>query len=674
MKKIYILLFITCMSAGAFAQTFLEEDFSSNTMPPTGWTIDNLSAQWSTSPTANAEGTAPEAKFTWKQVVDVSHLISPSIDLTGYQSVVLRFKHFLDNFGGGAYSIGAATRSNGGDWTSVWEISPTSSIGPEDLLITIDNADVGQSDFQFCFYIDGNLYNMNYWYIDNISLFNPVNVDGAMQAITTYPYVNGSVPVAGVMFNNGLSTITSIQVQWQANGSEIYTSDFTGLNLNMGDSYAFTCDELFNFPIGLYNLHVWLSSVNGTPDENPDNDSITKEINVVSHIVDRKPLFEEFTSSTCAPCAAFNTNFVPWCQTNDDNITLVKYQMNWPGAGDPYYTEEGGVRRDYYGVTWVPWLVGNGSFVNTSMGDVTSFYDNAIQTPGFVSFVSSRSSVSRGTVMDIDVTILPYANISNVNLQVVVFENVTTGNVGTNGETEFEHVMMKMVPDASGTDVVLTDRDPLTITQSVDLAGTNIEDYSDLGVAIIIQDLATKEVYQSGYSIENGTFASDATLSELNVDGNLIPDFDPNTLEYNIELPDGTTQVPDVTGVATDPNAVVIVVPATELPGTTTVDVFAEDLQTHITYSINFTVIAGVSNNNASTVNVYPNPFTGLLNIDGANNVKVTIYSITGVQVADYNNFTGNTIDLSKQSNGIYFVKISTDKNEVTKRVTLFHK
>ncbi|HJN06039.1 MAG TPA: hypothetical protein QF480_05445, partial [Bacteroidales bacterium] len=178
--------------------------------------------------------------------------------------------------------------------------------------------------------------NMNYWYIDDISLFNPVNLDGEMAAITTYPFVSGPTAVEGVVSNNGLTPITSIEVQWQANGGDIFTSTFSGMNLDLGDSYSFTCADLFDFPIGLYNLQVWLSSVNGTPDDNPDNDMLTKEISVVSHIVNRKPLFEEFTSSTCAPCATFNAPFVPWCVTHEDDITLVKYQMNWPGSGDPY--------------------------------------------------------------------------------------------------------------------------------------------------------------------------------------------------------------------------------------------------------------------------------------------------------------------------------------------------
>ena len=660
------------MSASVFSQTFVSEDFSSGTMPPSGWSIDNLNAQWSNSGTANAGGTAPEAMFTWKQTVDVSHLIAPAVDLTGMTSVVLRFKHYLDNYGGGAYKIGAATRSGGGDWNTVWEVSPTSSIGPEDMLITIDNGDVGQSDFEFCFFLDGNLYNMNYWYIDNVLLYSPADVDGEMQAITTYAFVNGPTAVEGNVFNNGTSQITSLDINWQVDGGDIHSSSFTGLDMAMGDTYAFTCDDMFNYPIGSYDLTVWIASVNGGSDENPENDTLSKDMSVVSHIVDRRPLFEEFTSSTCGPCAGFNASFVPWCETHQDDITLVKYQMNWPGSGDIYYTAEGGVRRDYYGVTWVPWLVGSGStYVNTSMGDVNSFYDNAIEIPGFISFVSSRSSVSRGTVMDIDVTLLPFANFVDFKLFVVVFENVTTGNVGNNGETEFEHVMMKMVPDANGTTINLADREPVTISQSVDLAGTNIEEYDDLGVAIIIQNLATKEVYQSGYSVENGVFATDATLAELNINGVSVPGFSPDVLDYYIELPEGTTEIPEITGVSTDENATVVVVPTTELPGTTIIDVFAEDLQTHLQYTVNLTVIAGIENNYGNNVVVYPNPTNGLVKISGATNSKVAVYNTTGMLIAEFDNFDNESIDLSNQANGIYFVKISSDNFVTTRRVTL---
>ncbi len=669
MKKIYAILFLLALSTGLLAQTFVTEDFSSGTMPPGNWTIDNLPGQWENSATANAGGTSPEAKFTWTNGNNYSRLVSPAVDLTGFESVALRFKHYLDNYGGGNYSIGVATTSGGGDWNIVWQEFPNNHVGPEELLITIDNDDVGASDFQFCFVIEGNLYNLNYWYIDNIVLFSPYPLDAEMQAITTYPFVAGPTAVEGTIINNGTTNISSLEVSWQVGTGDIYTTEFTGLDLDIGDAFSYTCDDLFDFPIGNYDLSVWVASVNGVMDDNPDNDLLSKNISVVSHIVDRKPLFEEFTSSTCAPCASFNTGFVPWCEDHADDITLVKYQMNWPGSGDPYYTAEGGDRRNYYGVTWVPWLVGNGEFVNTDMGAVNSFYDGAITVPGFASFVASRTTVSRSTVMDIDVNILPFANFSDFKLHIVVFENLTTGNVASNGETEFEHVMMKMVPDASGTTINLVDREPITISESIDLAGTNIEEWDDLGVAIIIQDHASAEVMQSGYALENGVFASDADLAELNMDGTMIEGFEPDILEYNIELPEGTTEIPEISAVAEDENATVIVVPAIELPGTTTVDVFAEDLVTHNQYIVNFTVLTDFVENAASKVKVYPNPTTGLLTISGVDNAQVAVYSITGNLI--YESESAEKVDLSNQPDGVYLIRIIGETFVSTKRVTL---
>ncbi len=669
MKRFYILLSLISLSFLVFSQTFIQEDFNSGEMPPNGWSIDGLSNNWSNSSTSNAGGIAPEAKFTYAQQITVSRFISPAIDLTTFESVTLRFSHFYDNYSGTDPKIGVATRSGAkGEWTSVWEVGPAGNLGPETIMIEIDNDDVGASDFQFCFYLDGNLYNMDYWYIDNVNLYSPFPLDAELTSITTPTYLNGPSEVSGVISNWGEDYIVSLDIDWQINDGDVNSTSLVGLAIASGESYDFVCDQMLDLPIGTYDLNVWITNANGTPDDNQENDSLAKIVNVVSNLVQRTPSFEEFTSSTCGPCAGYNQNFIPWVNDHADEITLVKYQMSWPGAGDPYYTDEGGVRRGYYGVSWVPWQIADGIQIETSVGAVDAFFNEAMANPSFVSIVSNHSI--DGTTIDVSTTVLPFAGLPDSKVHIVVFENVTTQNTGNNGETEFHHVMMKMIPDANGTSIDFTDREPVTLTHQVDLSGTFIEEFDDLGVAIIVQDLEGRNVYQSVYSVENGEFATEDRLENTLIDGNSFPGFDPEVTVYDMELPEETTEVPVLEGIPMDENATVVVVPATELPGTTTIDVFAEDLATHRTYTYNFTVQVGIDDVSTSDVSIYPNPNNGQFYINGIEHATVDIYSISGKIVAEQVS-TNGIISIEDLSNGIYFIKIKTEQGIVTKRFTV---
>ncbi len=673
MKKVYLSILMSILVSLSFGQqVFLTEDFTSNQMPPNGWTIDNMASQWSVQNSSKAGGTAPEARFKWINTVSTSRLISPPMDLTGVDMVVISFNHFLDNYGGGNYQIGVATRSGNGDWNSVWEVAPNANVGPEFKLLEIQNSDVGSSDFQICFYLNGNFYNLDYWYLDDIKVFAPANVDAQLSGFSTPEYVNGAVDITGQITNFGLEEINSFDVEWQVEGDdEVHTSSFSGISVPFGETYDFTCGDQFNFPIGSYNVTLTVTNVNGAEDENASNNSITKTINVVSHTVDKRACLEEFTSSTCSPCAQFNSQFVPWCENHADEMTLVKYQMNWPGSGDPYYTQEGGIRRQYYGVSWVPWLEGDGSQIETSISAAQAVINQAAQEGGLIKIASSFSVT--GTEITVNTTFVPFANFENLKFLAVVFENETTGNTGSNGETSFQHVMMKMLPNADGELLNVTDRQPQTFTYTVDLSNTNVEEYDDLGVAIICQNEVSRKIYQSAYSVENGSFATEARLSSLTVDGEPLEGFDPDTYEYNVELPEGTTEVPVVDGELMDDNGMKIVVPATGIPGTTTIDTYGEDLATHITYKVNFSIINGVEDNAADVVNVYPNPTSGKFYISGVTGTsKVKVYSLKGSVVYENDKFNNDVIDLSNVENGVYFVSVTDANNKtLTKKISI---
>jgi hypothetical protein len=80
------------------------------------------------------------------------------------------------------------------------------------------------------------------------------------------------------------------------------------------------------------------------------------------------------------------------------------------------------------------------------------------------------------------------------------------------------------------------------------------------------------------------TLDSDAQLSDLKVNGQTVPGFDPNTTSYG-PLGVDYTHAPVITATAAD-NGSVLVIPPTSLPGTGTVTVTSEDGTATRTYSI----------------------------------------------------------------------------------------
>lgn len=662
MKKFYSLLILLGLSVYMYGQTFVYEDFSNNQMPPSGWSIDGLTSQWSINNGNEAGEIAPEGKFSYIQGTHTTRLVSPVIDLSGINSVNLSFSHFYDDYSGAGPLLGVATKSGGGDWNVVWEIDPSSNVGPEEMTLEINNGDVGQSDFQFCFYLDGNMFNIDYWYVDNILLFKPLNLDCQLKSINMPIYISAETQVKGTVKNIGNTQITSFDVNWSIEGGETYTTSITGIALDFVDTYDFTANQLFNYPIGGYDITVVIDNVNGGTDDNPSNNVLSKTINVVSNTIYRQVCFEEFTSSTCGPCATLNKDFAPWCDTHADKITLLKYQMNWPGNGDPYYTAEGGVRKDYYGVSGVPAVFVNGTYIGYIFAGVQPAFDEAVLQSGLLDIASSHSL--SGTVMTIDVNIVPFSDFLQHRVYIGVFEYLTTGNTGSNGETEFEHVMMKMIPNAEGTIVDFTDREPVSISKTVDLSGTHVEGWDDLGVIVFIQNYGTKEIFQSAYSQEDAVFATDASLADLTVDGETVPGFEPGIFEYNIELPEGTTEVPVVLGEPNDENAMAIVVPATELPGTTIVDIFAEDRFTKKTYTINFTVGVGIDENK-NDIRVFPNPASNYIYIKGLDVSNVNIYNVVGKLVLSNNNPNQGKIYIGDIKTGLYLMQIELENGDI---------
>lgn len=87
--------------------------------------------------------------------------------------------------------------------------------------------------------------------------------------------------------------------------------------------------------------------------------------------------------------------------------------------------------------------------------------------------------------------------------------------------------------------------------------------------------------------------SNDATLKDLQVNGETVEGFAADKLSYSVVLEAGTTDVPEVTAVPNSNKATYEINNAESLPGTTTIVVTAENEEDTKEYSINFTVDDG---------------------------------------------------------------------------------
>jgi hypothetical protein len=120
--------------------------------------------------------------------------------------------------------------------------------------------------------------------------------------------------------------------------------------------------------------------------------------------------------------------------------------------------------------------------------------------------------------------------------------------------------------------------------------GTTIPANPITVVAIVGQFNSTMQITSRDLNDFEIPASTDATLSNLTVDGETVDGFNSSVYTYNVELPYGTTTIPAVAAVTTDANATKVITQATALPGDATVVVTAEDGTTKLTYTVHFTV------------------------------------------------------------------------------------
>lgn len=679
MKRLLLFVSLILISFGVVAQSkavLLQESFSGNSIP-SGWSVVGMGTQnWSISNTSYAGGEQGELLLYYgPQFNGISRFTSPALDLTGLNEVTFSFKHYLDNYQG-SHTLGIATSSdNGSTWNVGWQ-QTYGADGAYQVMQTIHTDDFGKENVKFCIFYQGNSYNIDNWYFDDIEVFVLENLDLRLNNVIIPAIVNKDeeVPVTIAFANYGVTPITSFDASYQVNNDEPVVEHFD-VNVNSLNSGQVTfATPIVELP-GDYTVTVEVTNVNGVGDDVLDNNIKSRSFGCAYGSTARVPMIEHFSSSSCGPCVSTNNIMHTFCNNNQGRFAYVKYSMNWPGNGDPYYTQEANVRRVYYGVSGVPTIYLDG--VTRSASGFQNVFNTEAERPAYVD-IRGNFTVE-GKIIHVQFDVMSYVGLENALLLVTVNEKETHNNIGGNGETSFMHVLMKMWPNGNGTTLNMNGGEVRHFEFTQDMTSTHVEEMSDLEVAVFLQNVGTRDVYNSHFLNEDALYPAPVQnltmVCEDNRETGLItasweaPDSEETPLGYTVIL-DGVVvaELTDELSYSFESESEVyhvIEVQANYRDAVTSVNAIT---------SVNY--VWDVEEDSTVQCRLYPNPANGMVSVLANENLnEIRVYNALGMLVNTIKaNGMAQTIDVASYANGVYFIQMNTESGvTATRRLVISH-
>ncbi len=262
--------------------TLMEEYFNYPTgQLPVGWVLEGTQAPWIVNSSMLAGGQSPELALGYSFVMGSSRLISPTVNVQGYQELCLKYKQYLINyqmdFG---EIIGLDVTFDGGTtWQTLWEqLLGTMNI-PQDEFKYYFRVPSGATEMKYAFRYEGNSLAINWWLIDDVILESVVDNDLLCSSFT-----GTAIPVAGVestysieVLNGGKVTQTNYNVKlFKEGGIEIASV--------AGDSIDFAEKKVYELSwtpgieeIGNSKIYGYIEY---TQDETPENNQ-SKKLDVI---------------------------------------------------------------------------------------------------------------------------------------------------------------------------------------------------------------------------------------------------------------------------------------------------------------------------------------------------------------------------------------------------------
>lgn len=145
----------------------------------------NDTDRWGIIASANAGGSANELRMQYFAGTDPTPisawLQSPLLDASDYTSLSMTFKHNVDWYSG-TVPLFLQTSPDGITWTTQWNLNATANVAAN--TVTVDLSSLDDTSFYYRFLFDGNIFNIDYWYVDDIV------IEGTYTVPVTYSWTS----------------------------------------------------------------------------------------------------------------------------------------------------------------------------------------------------------------------------------------------------------------------------------------------------------------------------------------------------------------------------------------------------------------------------------------------------------------------------------------------------
>ncbi len=543
-------------------------------------------------------------------------LISPQVAITNGDALNFWLQRNPDAYADNVDILLSTTGNNTSDFTvTLAQLTFGADDGQADW--TEYNYDLSAYDGQnvyiaFREHVADNQNDGSAIFLDDVTIGQPEPWDAAITSLTIAPYVTlGNVDVTGVIKNIGVNTITSLDLTW-TDGTNQHTETLSGLSIATGQTYEFTASEQLNVTNAVpYNISAWVTLAN---DADVHNDTATTVVTAVSELVTKKVVGEEAGGTWCG-----------WCVRGI--VALKDLAHNYPD-------------------TWIGIAVHNGDPM------VVNEYDGNMNVGGYPSGYVDRADgeVDPGNFEDVYLQrkdMVPPVKIEVVNeawdaaTSTMSFDVKATFVTQLNGNFRLNAVITEDNVTGTGSD---WNQANYYSSQSYDIDLTDWEgiNYKNLPNPIPAADMVYNEVARA---ILGGFTGVDGSVPASVNDGDVA------TYSFSYTVPSG--QKPEdmhLIGMIIDQN---------------TGEIVNADM-------IESPVTTGVTKVENTSINIYPNPSTGLVNIKGADNSRIEVLNSVGQLVLTVSNASNmETVNLSNFDNGTYIIRITTNEQVSVKKINI---